>query len=59
MNIEKNRYSSEAFINNWTKLEKDGNKIELEYWGRFVNIELRATCILDGAVWKVEDIYFQ
>ena len=41
----------------WVSL-KDG-KVNLGYVGRFVNIELRAACVLKDDVWTVEDMYFQ
>lgn len=41
----------------WVELQD--NKVCLGYWGRFVNIELRADFIFHNEKWEMEEIYFQ
>jgi hypothetical protein len=41
----------------WIALEADG--VEMGYWGRNVNIELRAICNYQNEQWTLEKIDFQ
>ncbi len=41
----------------WVSL--DDTKVVSGYWGRFDNVELKATFVLGDEKWTIEDIYFQ
>lgn len=41
----------------WVSLEED--QIKLGYWGKYVNIELRAVCKCEAEHWEISEICYQ
>ncbi len=41
----------------WVSLEE--NHIELGYWGKYANVELRAVCKWEAKLWDISEIYYQ
>lgn len=41
----------------WVSLEE--NQVELGYWGKYVNAELRAICNYEDDHWMISEIYYQ
>ena len=60
--IEKHEGSNQDLKNyivelSWVSLAE--NLVELGYWGKYVNIELRAICKCKAEHWDIDEIYYQ
>lgn len=56
---EKSTYNIKNYIVDLAWIKIKNSTITLGYWGEYVNIELRAVCKFENAIWKVIDIYYQ
>ena len=59
LNSKKSTFGDSNYMVDLAWIQIEPNKVVMGYWGKFVNIELRAIFIRNNLVWENEDIYWQ
>jgi hypothetical protein len=59
LNSKKSTFGDSNYMVDLSWIEIEPNKVIMGYWGRFVNIELRAIFVRNNLVWENENIYWQ
>ncbi|MGO4789313.1 hypothetical protein AB4124_18030 [Paenibacillus sp. 2KB_20] len=56
---ENSNFKIENFIVSLQWISLLENSITMEYWGDYMNVELRSNIECDNGIWKQKDIYYQ